>query len=437
VALSYRWIIEGKEKGKRKNMNVLTENEMTTLMTLSDEIKSLRVLLVDDDEFMLDILEEVLSHWGIDNITRANSGTEALAQVAGAVEQFQLLFCDLQMPEMDGIECLRHVSALNYKGVVILLSGADARLLDTVGNLLKEHKLNYVGALEKPIDEVLLYALLMKLNSAVPKKKIQGPLEMLTPDEVREGLEKGYVELFFQPKIEINSKRVLGAECLLRWRHPVRGIITPLSVIPVAEAHGLIDTLTLQIFTKAMGYLGEWTRQGNAVRVSVNISVDNLQHLDLPNVLAGIVRQEGIEIHQVMLEITESSIMRDLTTSLEIITRLRLLGFGLSIDDFGTGHSSMEKLKQMPFTELKVDRAFVFGAAKDHVVRAILESSVKLGHSLGMKVVAEGAETQEDWDLLTTLNCDELQGYVIAKPMPAVEFIKWKKRWENHNLNTS
>jgi EAL domain-containing protein (putative c-di-GMP-specific phosphodiesterase class I) len=91
----------------------------------------------------------------------------------------------------------------------------------------------------------------------------------------------------------------------------------------------------------------------------------------------------------------------------------------------------------MPFTELKVDRAFVFGAAKDHVVRAILESSVKLGHSLGMKVVAEGAETQEDWDLLTTLNCDELQGYVIAKPMPAVEFIKWKKRWENHNLNTS
>jgi EAL domain-containing protein (putative c-di-GMP-specific phosphodiesterase class I)/ActR/RegA family two-component response regulator len=411
-------------------MNVSTENEMTTPMTLPDEIKSLRVLLVDDDEFMLDIIEEVLSQWGIENISRANSGTEALAQVAGAVEQFQLLFCDLQMPEMDGIECLRHVSDLNYEGAVILLSGADARLLDTVGNLLKEHKLNYVGALEKPIDQALLYALLKKLSGAVPKTQLQSPLEMLTPDEVREGLETGCVELFFQPKIAVNGQRVLGAECLLRWRHPVRGIISPLAVIPVAEAHGLIDTLTLQIFTKAMGYLGEWTRQGHALRISVNISVDNLRELDFPDVLAGIVRQAGIETHQVMLEVTESSIMSDLTTSLEIITRLRLLGFGLSIDDFGTGHSSMEKLKQMPFTELKVDRAFVFGAAKNPVARAIFESSVKLGHSLGMKVVAEGAETQEDLDLVTTLNCDELQGYVIAKPMPAVEFIDWKKRWE-------
>jgi EAL domain-containing protein (putative c-di-GMP-specific phosphodiesterase class I)/CheY-like chemotaxis protein len=346
-------------------MNIPTENEMTTPMILSDEIKSLRVMLVDDDDFMLDILEEVLSQWGIENISRANSAAEALAQVAGAVEPFQLLFCDLKMPTMDGIECVRHMSDLNYEGAIILMSGADVRLLDSVGNLLKEHKLNYGGALEKPIDQALLYALLKKLSGALPKTQLQSPLELLTPDEVREGLETGCVELFFQPKIEVNGQRVLGAECLLRWRHPVRGIISPLAVIPVAEAHGLIDTLTLQIFTKTMGYLGEWTRQGHALRISVNISADNLRELDFPDVLAGIVRQAGIETHQVMLEVTESSIMSDLTTSLEIITRLRLLGFGLSIDDFGTGHSSMEKLKQMPFTELKVDRAFVFGAAKD------------------------------------------------------------------------
>lgn len=157
-------------------MNVSTENEMTTPMTLPDEIKSLRVLMVDDDEFMLDILKLELSHWGIENVTRANSGTEALVQVAGAVEPFQLLFCDLLMPEMDGIECLRHVSDLNYEGGVILLSGADRRLLDTVGNLLKEQKLNYVGTLEKPVDQALLYALLKKLSGAVPKTQIQSPL---------------------------------------------------------------------------------------------------------------------------------------------------------------------------------------------------------------------------------------------------------------------
>jgi EAL domain-containing protein (putative c-di-GMP-specific phosphodiesterase class I)/ActR/RegA family two-component response regulator len=411
-------------------MNILDENEMDKPMTLPDTIKSLRLLLVDDDEFMLDILEELLSQLGIDNITRANNGAEALAYIEGAVEPFQLLFCDLQMPEMDGIECLRHVSKLNYEGGIILLSGADARLLDTVGNLSKQHRLNYVGSIEKPIDEALLFALLMKLSVTVRKTELQSPLELLTDDELREGLETGCVELFFQPKIAVNDQRVLGAECLLRWRHQLRGMISPLAVIPVAEANGLIDTLTLQIFTKAMGYLGEWTRQGHSLIVSVNISVDNLKGFDFPEVLVGIVREQGIEAHQVMLEVTESSIMSDITTCLEIITRLRLLGFGLSIDDFGTGYSSMEKLKQMPFTELKVDRAFVFGAATNPVARAIFESSVNLGHLLGMKVVAEGAETQEDWDLVATLNCDELQGYVIAKPMPAMEFIDWIKQWE-------
>jgi EAL domain-containing protein (putative c-di-GMP-specific phosphodiesterase class I) len=122
--------------------------------------------------------------------------------------------------------------------------------------------------------------------------------------------------------------------------------------------------------------------------------------------------------------------MSDIATSLEIITRLRLKGFGLSIDDFGTGYSSMEKLKQLPFTELKVDRTFVCGATSDDVARAILESSVQMGHALGMNVVAEGAETQEDWDLLAAIDCDEVQGYIAARPMAAEEFIAWKTRWD-------
>jgi EAL domain-containing protein (putative c-di-GMP-specific phosphodiesterase class I) len=312
------------------------------------------------------------------------------------------------------------------------LSGADARLLDAVGNLLKVHKLNYVGALGKLIDEALLYALLTTLSGAVPKTQIQSPLQILTLDEIRKGLETGCVELFFQPKIAVNGQRVLGTECLLRWCHPLRGIISPLAVIPVAEAeaHELTDTLTLQIFTKAIGYLGEWTRQGHALRVSFGISVDNLTRLDLAEVLVDIVLQAGIETHQLMVEVTESSTMSDITTSLEIIAWLPLLGFGLPIDDFGSGHSSMEKLKQMPFTELKVDRAFVFDAARNPVARAIFQSSARLGDSLAMIVVAEGAETQEDLDLVTTLKCNELQGYVIAKPMPAVEFVNWKKCWE-------
>ena len=150
----------------------------------------------------------------------------------------------------------------------------------------------------------------------------------------------------------------------------------------------------------------------------------------MPDVLVGIARQAGVDPRQVVLEITESRLMNDLATSLEVITRLRLRGFGLSIDDFGTGYSSMERLKQMPFTELKVDRAFVHGAADAPVARAILESSVSLGHALGMQVVAEGAETLADLDMVAAVGCDEVQGYVVAKPMPAGELIDWKTGWE-------
>ena len=403
---------------------------MTTPIELPDSLKALRILLVDDDDFMLDVVVETMLQLGIENLSRAGSGTEALTRIEAAPEPFELVISDLDMPGMDGVEFVRHLSALNFEGGIILLSGAGARLLDTVGNLLKVHKLNFLGALEKPINEALLLALLMKLDHTAPKKRAWSPLQMLSPDEVRAGLKAGCVEPFFQPKVALAGRRMGGAECLLRWRHPQRGLVPPVAVIPVAEAHGLIDELTLEIFTRAMSHLGEWTRQGHVLKVSVNVAMDNLKRLDLPDVLVGIARQAGVDPRQVVLEITESRLMNDLATSLEVITRLRLRGFGLSIDDFGTGYSSMEKLKQMPFTELKVDRAFVHGAADDPVARAILESSVSLGHALGMQVVAEGAETLADLDMVAAVGCDEVQGYVVAKPMPAGELIDWKTGWE-------
>jgi EAL domain-containing protein (putative c-di-GMP-specific phosphodiesterase class I)/ActR/RegA family two-component response regulator len=407
---------------------------MTVTVILPESLKSQRVLLVDDDDFMLDLIEETLRQLGIENLSRATSGTEALAQIDALSEPLQLIICDLNMPEMDGIELVRHLSSRNYDGGVILLSGSDARLLDTVGNLLREHKLNFLGALEKPLDVAALVAVMMKpIDAALKGGGAYAEMEMLTPDEIRAGLKTGCVETFFQPKVAVAGRHVLGAECLLRWRHPERGLVSPLAVIPVAEEHDLIDELTLAVFAKAMWHLGEWTRQGHALTVSVNISVDNLKRLDLPDVLADIARKAGVDPSQVVLEITESRLMSKLSTSLEIITRMRLMGFGLSIDDFGTGYSNMEILKQMPFSELKVDRAFVCGATSDPVARAIFESSVNLGHALNMQVVAEGVETQADWDLVATVGCDQLQGYDVAKPMPAGKLINWKTGWEKRS----
>lgn len=405
---------------------------MTEKIVLPATIKSLRILLVDDDVFMLKLLQDILENLGFSDITFAFEGREALTIIDSASQPIQLLICDLNMPGMDGIEFFRHLAARRFNGWMIVSSGSDTRLLKTVGNLLLAHHLRFVDILTKPIQESHLISLLMKVAENVPHNHNGYNVEMLSADEVRNGLLFGHVETFFQPQISVTDGQITGAECLARWRHPTKGLIPPIAFISVAEEHGLIDELTMAIFRKAMKHHGEWTRQGHDLKISVNVSMDNLYRLDLPEQFADITRQEGVDIGNVMLEMTESRLMNNLTTSLEIISRLRLKGFGLSIDDFGTGYSSMEKLNQLPFTELKIDRAFVFGATGDAAAHAILDLCVHMGLALDMRIVAEGAETQEDWDLVTASGCHEMQGYVIAKPMPADEFIDWKNRWDSN-----
>ena len=403
---------------------------------LSDKLEFLRVLLVDDDEFVLDFVEDMLHGLGVKSVSRSLDGNAALAAVDGAIRPLQLLICDLNMPGMDGIEFLRHLADRGFEGGVILSSGSDKRVIKTVESLVQAHKLRFLGTLQKPVEEAALLTALINFTGLEPKANY-GPIQELSPEEIRAGLDAGQMETFFQPKVTVADRRVVGAECLVRWRHPERGLIQPAAFISVAEEHGLIDDLTRAVFHKAMGHLKEWTRLGHDLKVSVNVSMDNMDRLDLPEVFADIVRQAGVETGRVILEMTESRLMSNIVTSLEIITRLRLKGFDLSIDDFGTGYSSMEKLKQLPFTELKVDRSFVCGATRDSVSRAILESSVQMGHALGMSVVAEGAETQEDWDLLVAVGCEEVQGYFVARPMPAEDFIAWKTRWEAANFKSN
>lgn len=398
---------------------------------LPNIIKSLRVLLIDDDIFMLNLLEEMLKHLGFTDISTATDGREALTVIDfNAPRPMQLLICDLKMPGMDGIEFFRHLAARRFSGWMIVSSGSDPRLLKTVGNLLRAHHLRFLDIMQKPIQTSDLLSALTKLKDSVPNAENSFDMEMLSPGAIKEGIAADLLETYYQPQISLVNGRVTGAECLVRWRHPEKGLIPPAAFISVAEEHGLIDALTMSVFRKAMEYHGEWTRQGHNLKVSVNVSMNNLERLDLPEQFADITKQEGVNIRNVMLEMTESRLMSNLAASLEIITRLRLKGFGLSIDDFGTGYSSMEKLNKLPFNELKVDRAFVYGASNDASARTILDLSVQMGRALDMRVVAEGAETQEDWDLVSASGCDEMQGYVIAEPMPAKEFLYWKKHWD-------
>ncbi|HEY8084675.1 MAG TPA: EAL domain-containing response regulator [Methylophilaceae bacterium] len=403
---------------------------MNSPSDLPESVKALRVMMVDDDEFMLSFVEEILQDLGVRHLTRAVDGRAALASIDGSAELPQLLICDLNMPGMDGIEFFRHLAGRRYEGGVILSSSSDRNLLKSVELLLQAHGLMFLGTLQKPARKEYLLSLLIKFIEVAPRRDLQKIVKMMSPEEIRESLDTGQMEVYFQPKIRIYDKRVMGAESLVRCNHPKRGLILPNSFISVAEEYGLIDSLTMLVFRESMRQAALWNREGHNLKVSVNVSMDNLDRLTLPEEFAEIAERAGVDVGQVTLEMTESHLIKNMATSLEIITRLRLKGFNLSIDDFGTGYSSMEKLNQLPFTELKVDRAFVFGAAKDASARAILELSVKTGKTLGMLLVAEGVETEEDWDLVDAVGCDEVQGFFVAKAMPAQEFLIWKKRWD-------
>ncbi len=379
----------------------------------------LSVLVIDDDLFMLEIISTSLQQIGVGEISTALNGWEGLQQLDRATDVPNCIICDLHMPQMDGIELLRHLTAKNYKGAVILMSGEDPRVLNTVGNLANAHNLHILGCLSKPVNKQALTSLLSDLEESIqPLAKTSN--WSITPAELEASILAGQIRPFFQPQVSSLNRKIVAVEALARWQHPAGKMMPPPDVfVSLAESSGLIDLLTETIYTQTIQQAATWRRAGFELNICINLSMDNLNDLSLPNRLQAIANEAGVNIKNVVLEVTESRLTTNHSAALEILTRLRLMGFALSIDDFGTGYSSLELLNNIPFNELKLDRQFVHGAHKNASSRAILESSITLARKLNMRIVAEGVEDQQDWDLITSLGCDLVQGYFISKPVAA------------------
>ena len=395
--------------------------------------RSAPILIVDDDDFTRGMVEDLLRDFGVTDVVSANNGIQALALLKRLEITPALIICDIHMPEMDGIEFLRHLADLRFAGGICMLSGVHTALLNPTQRLANAYRLNILSVIEKPIERHHVAELLTKLGEQ--QTCVHPPRENITlsPDEVREGIERGYITLFFQPKVNIQQRRVVGAECLARYRHPRHGLLGPTAFIPVSEENQLIDALTVVVLHQAAQQLSIWHRDDPQLILSVNISMLNLHQLDLPEIFTQIVGEAGIHPQNIILEVTESGFAEQLVVGLEILVRLRMKGFQLSLDDFGTGYSTMQNLSQFPFSELKLDRGFVSGASNDPKVLSILEACVGLGKSLQLNLVAEGIENQEELELVTRLGCHEMQGYFIEKPLPAHAFLSWKAKWENEN----
>ncbi|HVN33663.1 MAG TPA: EAL domain-containing protein, partial [Casimicrobiaceae bacterium] len=239
------------------------------------------------------------------------------------------------------------------------------------------------------------------------------------------GISAGQFEPFFQPKVELATGRVVGAEALARWRHPAYGLLGPETFLPALTRAGYLDELSWIILALAALEGGRWCSAGLNLSVAVNVSATSLADPNYAEAVTQIVGGQGLEANRMTLELTESEAIRNVAAALENLTRLRMRGFGLAIDDYGVGYSSMQELSRMPFTELKIDRSFVTAAASSEKHRMMIAHTIEVARLLGLKTVAEGVETKAEMQLLRNLGCDMIQGFLIAEPMDGRELLRW------------
>ncbi len=249
--------------------------------------------------------------------------------------------------------------------------------------------------------------------------------------DLRRALEQpddGQIQFHYQPQVEISSGQVVGVEALLRWKHPERGYVNPEELIKTAERSAVMQLLTLRALEEVIAQLARWSDSGIALRAAVNVSMRDLQRPDFPDQLSKLLIRHGVRPGQLQLEITEGALMADPARVLSTLRRLDRLGVALSLDDFGTGYSSMRHLRQLPLSEVKIDRSFVLGMASNDDDAAIVRSIIDLAAALGLRVVAEGVEEERTRRRLAALGCDVAQGWFYARPMPADELVNWMAR---------
>ncbi|MEQ8816906.1 MAG: EAL domain-containing response regulator [Thalassobaculum sp.] len=380
----------------------------------------LKVLVIDDEpdycEFVSDVLDE-LGHDARSAINPDQFADRFLASI-------DVCFVDLFMPGMDGIEIVRFLSENQSRAAIVFMSGKDLSILHAARELAVERGLTVLGVLPKPFGFADVERVLERYPSETTRQAEAG-LPELSVDDVRIALAAGHLWLAYQPKIRLSDRCPVGSEALLRWHHPERGVVGPGTFIPMLEHSELIAPVTEFVIDRALRDLASLSSHLGIHRMSVNLSARTIHDLDLPERIAAQAERHGVVPQSLVLEITETAAMADVARSIDILTRLRMKGFGLSIDDFGTGYSSLVQLVRVPFDELKIDQRFVRNLLSSVENLTVTEISVLLAHKLGMRVVAEGIEDEPTLEALRRLDCDEGQGFAIARPMPFEELRTW------------
>jgi EAL domain-containing protein (putative c-di-GMP-specific phosphodiesterase class I) len=397
------------------------------------EARPRSILVVEDSLVQRAHAVALCRNAGIEMVYEAGNGFEALELLSLLVLPPALMIIDLEMPGMDGIELIEQLERRELDIPVIIASSRDDVLVQSAETTGRALGLNVLCAVQKPLRLTDLVKALTQANEtpqAVPHKSAGADAAWSRRDLVQ-AIQRQEITVSYQPKFDMKTGLACGVEALARWVHPTVGIIPPDRFIAFAEKEDLIHPLTLAVMTQAMAQAAAWNSRGLGMSMAINLSPTLLRSSTLVGEIASLQQQYALQPRQVVLEITESALVSDPGSSLAALVRLRLKGFGLSIDDYGTGYSSMRQLAEIPFTELKIDRSFVHGAHRKNNLRVILKSALDMARRLGLSSVAEGVETMQDWRLLQELGCDVGQGYLIAKPVKAEEIPQLLKQHQS------
>jgi len=333
-----------------------------------------------------------------------------------------VIILDLIMPEVDGIELLNWLASQNCRARIIIMSGFDLRVVEAAKQIGRIRGLNVDFVFIKPIRVQDLKERLISLKPLKPEHVTEADLESC--------LAERELFLLYQPKVSLETGETQGFEALVRWRHPTRGTIFPDQFIKLAEKTGLIDKLTNFVLAEALFQQKFMAQQGLDVEMAINLSPTIFHNERLVDQIVMLCNAENIPMNRIVFEVTESAVMDNDLGSLDMLTRLRLKGFKLSIDDFGTGESSLVRLRHLPVTEVKIDRSFVNDMLTSQDAFLIVKAVIALAHDMGLTVVAEGVRSGEHYRLLTELGCDLAQGDEIAKPLLANEIPSWNAGWK-------
>lgn len=391
--------------------------------------ESKKLLILDDDDGVARTIALIGGREGFD-VRICAQHTEFFACVNDWEPGY--LAIDLVMPGMDGVEVLRNLAEQGCKARIVITSGMGAKVLESARRSADERGLHITGILPKPFKAAELRQLLADVRRPAPKAAGMAkaaPLPSIGERDVTDAFAHRQFFLQYQPKLELAGNCPVGFEALVRWRHPSGALIPPDHFIPFLERSEHIQSLTDYVFEDALKwFVGVSQQSSTRLTLSINLSARNLVDIHLADRLHSRCAWYGVPPGSVILELTETSAMANPADALDILTRLRIKGFALGIDDFGTGYSSMVQLARMPFSELKIDKSFIFSMAHSQESRKIVASTIQLARSLGLTSVAEGIEDAATAAVLRDLGCNLAQGYHFGRPMDGPDAAQWLDR---------